>query len=79
MTIAGIVLATTPEHVTSTRALVDALPWAETHHVEEGGRMVVTVEAPDVDVSMDRLLELGDLPHVVSAQMAEFYSDEAAL
>ena len=72
MTISGIVMACRPEHLTGMTDTVNALPWAEVHYTDPGGRLVVTIEAGDIEQSMDRLKELQVLPRVLMAELAEF-------
>lgn len=72
MIISGIVVASRPEHQAQVRADVSALPWARTHFSDPSGRLVVTIEAADIDESMARLKELQALPRVVMAELAEY-------
>jgi nitrate reductase NapAB chaperone NapD len=76
MTISGIVAACRPEHLAEATADVNGLPWAEVHYTDPSGRMVVVIEAADVDESMDRLKELQGLPRVVMAELAEYCLEE---
>jgi len=72
MTVSGIVVACRPEHLAETAQAVNAFPWAEVHYTDPGGRLVVTIEADDVEESMDRLKDLQGLPRVLMAELAEF-------
>lgn len=72
MTISGIVLACRPEHLAETREALGAFPWAEIHYSDPAGRMVLTIEAADVDESKDRLEHLQRLPRVLTAELAEY-------
>jgi nitrate reductase NapAB chaperone NapD len=72
MTISGIVVACRPEHLAGMTEAVNALPWAEVHYTDPDGRLVVTIEAGDIEQSMDRLKELQGLPRVLMAELAEF-------
>ena len=76
MTVSGIVIACRPEHIAETTEVVNGFPWAEVHHTDPGGRLVVIVEGEDVDESMDRLKELQRLPRVLMAELAEFVVEE---
>jgi nitrate reductase NapD len=76
MKIAGIVVACRPEHLEGLTRDVDALPWAEVHHSDPEGRLVVTVEGTGTDEHMTRLRVLQGLPHVLMAEMAEYYVGE---
>jgi nitrate reductase NapAB chaperone NapD len=70
--ISGIVVASRPEHQAQVRADVTALPWAQAHYSDPAGRLVVTIEADDVDESMARLKAIQALPRVVMAELAEY-------
>jgi len=75
--ISGVVVASRPEHLSEVRDEVNKLPWAEVHFSDPNGRLVVTLEASDIDESMDRMKTLQALPLVLSAALAEFCSDGA--
>ena len=75
MIISGIVVASRPEHLSEISEEVNSLPWAEVHFSDPAGRLVVTLEASDLDESMDRMKILQALPLVLSAALAEFCSD----
>ncbi|HEY5657391.1 MAG TPA: chaperone NapD [Myxococcota bacterium] len=75
MTISGIVVACRPEDLEATAGAVDALPWADVHYRDPRGRLVVTIEAADVDESVDRLGALQRLPRVLSAELAQYCID----
>jgi len=77
--ISGVVVATRPEHLSEISSAVDDLPWAEVHFSDPKGRLVVTVEASNLDESMERMKTLQALPRVLSAALAEFCSDEALM
>ncbi len=76
MIVSGIVIATRPENLSTTSEAVDAFSWAEVHYTEPTGRIVATIEADDIDKSMDRLQELQNIPSVLSASLAEYCMDE---
>ena len=77
MIISGVVVASRPEHLSEISEEVNGLPWAEVHFSDPKGRLVVTLEASDIDESMERMKTLQALPLVLSAALAEFCSDEA--
>ena len=77
MIISGVVVASRPEHLSEISTEVDGLPWAEVHFSDPKGRLVVTLEAKDIDESMERMKTLQALPRVLSAALAEFSSDGA--
>ena len=76
MTISGIVVACRPEHLAETRETLKRLDWADVHYTDPKGRLVVTIEATDVDESMDRLKQLQALPRVLMAELAEYCIEE---
>ncbi len=76
MMISGVVVACRPEHLSAVTDGINALPWAEVHHTDPQGRLVVTVEASDADASIDCVRKLQDLPHVSMAEMAQYCVDE---
>jgi len=73
--ISGIVVASRPEHLSQISEEVNALPWAKVHFSDPRGRLVVTLEASDLDESVERMKALQALPRVLSAALAEFCSD----
>ena len=77
MTVSGIVMACRPEHLGEMADVVNALDWAEVHYTDQNGRLVVTIEASDIDESMNRLKELQGLPQAIMAELAEFVVEEA--
>ena len=76
MTVSGIVMACRPEHLDEMAAVVNALDWAEVHYTDQDGRLVVTIEAGDIDESMNRLKQLQWLPRAIMAELAEFVVEE---
>jgi nitrate reductase NapAB chaperone NapD len=74
--ISGIVVASRPEHLAGVKEAVGEIPWADVHFSDPAGRLVVTIEAVDLDQSMDRLLELQRLPRVLMAELAQFCIEE---
>ena len=77
VTVSGIVMACRPEHLGEMAEVVNALDWAEVHYTDQDGRLVVTIEASDIDESMNRLKELQGLPRAIMAELAEFVVEEA--
>jgi nitrate reductase NapD len=76
VTISGIVVACRPEHLAEIRGTLKRLDWADVHYTDPNGRLVVTIEAADVDESMDRLKQLQALPRVLMAELAEYCIEE---
>ena len=75
MAISGIVVACRPEDLEATGRAVDALAWADVHYTDPRGRLVVTIEAADVDQSIERLTQLQNLPRVLTADLAQYCID----
>lgn len=76
--ISGVLVVTKPEHQARLRATLDAFAWAEVHHGDPDGRLVITLEASTTDEAMARLREVQQLPDVVLAEMAEHYVEEGS-
>ena len=76
MIISGIVMASRPEHLAEVSQAVAAISWAEVHFSDPRGRLVVTIEATDLDQSVDRLKELQELPRVLLAELAQYCIEE---
>ena len=76
MIISGIVMASRPEDLVQVRQAVEAISWADVHFSDTSGRLVVTIEAADLDHSADRLIQLQKLPRVLMAELAQYYIDE---
>jgi nitrate reductase NapAB chaperone NapD len=70
--ISGVVVASSPRYLAEVREAVEELPWADVFYSDTAGRLVVTLEASGVDDSIERLLALQNLPHVLSASLAEY-------
>lgn len=73
MIISGIVMATRPERVATLCDAISEISWADVHYTEPDGRMVVTIEADDIEESMSRLGRLQELPHVMMAELAQYF------
>jgi nitrate reductase NapAB chaperone NapD len=76
MTVSGVVVACRPEHLAETAEAVNGFSWAEVHYTDCKGRLVVTIDARNVEESMERLTEVQGLPRVVMAELAEFVVEE---
>ena len=76
MIISGIVMASRPEDLAEMSRAVEAISWVDIHFSDPSGRLVVTIEAADLDQSMDRLMELQELPHVLMAELAQYCIEE---
>ena len=76
MTISGIVVACRPEHMAEVTEAVNALSWAQVHHTDHHGRLVVTIDAAGTDESIERLKQLQGLGNVIMAELAGYYVGE---
>jgi nitrate reductase NapAB chaperone NapD len=76
--ISGIVMASRPEHLVEMSRAVEAISWADVHFSDPSGRLVVTIEAADLDQSAERLRQLQELPRVLMAALAHFTIEEHA-
>ena len=79
MIISGVVLASRPEHLAEVGQALEAIAWAEVHFSDPRGRLVVTIEAADLDQSADRLKELQEIPRVLMAELAQYCIEEEEL
>ncbi len=78
MNLSGILVSTAPARTAEVEAAIAALPWAEVHHRDEGGRLICVVEGPDTETEIVRLKEVRRLPGVLAAEMVvHYFPDEA--
>jgi nitrate reductase NapAB chaperone NapD len=73
MMISGVLVVAKPAHQEEVRAALAVLPWAEVHHAQPDGRLVITIEAEDGEQATRRLREVQDLPQVMLAEMVQHY------
>ena len=71
MNVSGVVVACRPESLDLVAEAVEAFAWAQVHHRDGHGRLVVTIEAADEGEGAARLRDLQQIEHVVMAEMAE--------
>ncbi len=76
MMISGVLVVARPEHQSQVRTALELLPWAEVHHEDPDGRLVITIEAADTDQAIARLREVKELPRVILAEMVEHYVED---
>ena len=76
MTISGVLVACRREHLEGVTRALEALPFVDVHHIDERGRLVITIEATDIDASVRCLTDVKALPHVAMAELAEFCIEE---
>jgi nitrate reductase NapAB chaperone NapD len=76
MMISGVLVVAKPEHQSQVRTALEVFPWAEVHHEDPDGRLVITIEAHDTDQAIARLREIKELPRVVLAEMVEHHVED---
>ena len=76
MMISGVLVVSKPEHQSQVRSALEVLPWAEIHHEETDGRLVITIESDDTDQAMARLREVKELPRVMLAEMVQHHVED---
>ena len=74
--VSGVLVVAKPEHQSQVRTALEVFPWAEVHHEDPDGRLVVTIEADDTDQAIARLQQVKELPRVVLAEMVEHHLDD---
>ncbi len=75
MNISGVVIRVLPEHEDELVAIAQASDLCE-YHLNENGKIVVTIEGDDVVDDMRIMNEIRKFPHVLSAEMAYSYCEE---
>jgi nitrate reductase NapD len=76
MMVSGVLVVAKPEHQSQVRTALEVFPWAEVHHEDPDGRLVITIEADDTDQAIARLQQVKELPRVVLAEMVEHHLDD---
>ncbi len=76
MNISSIVVKTKPEHVQEVRESLDKSGLCEVYLHDDQGRIIVTIEGKDVNEEMNKVKQIHDISHVLSAQLSYSYSDE---
>jgi nitrate reductase NapAB chaperone NapD len=76
MIISGMVMVSKQGMLADLKAELAAIPWADDHFSDDSGRLVVTIEAKDIDESMDRLKELQALPSARMAELSQYCTDD---
>jgi nitrate reductase NapAB chaperone NapD len=74
--ISGVLVACRPECLSNMIHRVNAFQWAEVHHTDPKGRLVITIEGADAAESMNRLREIQALPNVLMAEMVECWVED---
>lgn len=73
--ISGIVVTSRPEDQAEVRREIEALDYADVHYCDPRGRLVVTLEAPGIDASMERVETIGQISRVLGVSLAQYCSE----
>ena len=76
MNISGVLVHARPERAQAVARELETLPGVEVHAISEEGRLVVTVEEPDARMMADRVVQVQDVPGVISAAMIYHHYEE---
>lgn len=76
MKIVSLVLKYPPEHNATLQQAVEAVPGASVAHDDGAGRMIVLIEDGEGYAVSDSIIEVHQLPHVMSFTLAYEYSDQ---
>ena len=74
--ISGVLVVSKPEHQSRVRTALELLPWVEVHHEDPDGRLVITIEADDIDQATARLCEVKEMPRVLMAEIVEHHVED---
>jgi nitrate reductase NapD len=69
MNISGVLVKAYPEQILSIEKILTTMDGVEVHGNNEDGRIVITVEQANADRVSDTLVEIQDVPGVLSAAM----------
>jgi len=69
MNISGVVVRTFPQDIECVSQSLSQMDGVEVHGASNDGRLVVTVEQPGENLTVDILMEMQGLPGVLSASM----------
>ncbi|WP_292655936.1 chaperone NapD [Nitratifractor sp.] len=77
MNISSIVIRCTPEHYDTVKSWCEESGICEYHFGEQSsGKIIVTIEAEDVNEEIARIMEIQRAPHVISAEMMMTYQED---
>jgi nitrate reductase NapD len=77
MNISSIVVRCTPEHYDEVKAWCESGEVCEYHFGDKPtGKIIVTIEAEDVNGEIAKLMEIQRAPHVISAEMMMTYQED---
>jgi nitrate reductase NapD len=69
MNISGVLVKAYPQHITSIETVLNTMPGVEVHGNNDDGRIVITVEDESANNISDTLVQIQDVPGVLSAAM----------
>ena len=69
MNISGVLVKAYPQHITSIETVLNTMAGVEVHGNNEDGRIVITVEDESANNISDTLVQIQDVPGVLSAAM----------
>jgi len=76
MNISGVLVKAYPEHIISIEKILTTMDGVEVHGNNKDGRIVITVEQANADRVSDTLMEIQDVPGVLSAAMIYHQFDD---
>ena len=79
MKIVSLVLKFSPAHAAAIQAGVEAVAGATVHELPSDGRMIVVIEDGEGYAVSDSIIEVHQVPHILSVTLAYEYSDENLL
>ena len=69
MNISGVLVKAYPQHITQIETVLNTMAGVEVHGNNEDGRIVITVEDESANNISDTLVQIQDVPGVLSAAM----------
>ena len=69
MNISGVLVKAYPENITTIEEVISQMEGVEVHGNNEDGRIVITVEQESANNISDTLVQIQDVPGVLSAAM----------
>ena len=77
MNISGVIVKAYPKNILSIERILTSIDGVEVHGNNEDGRIVITVEQDNANSISDTLVEIQDVPGVLSAAM--IYQQDCSL
>lgn len=78
MALSAVMIGAVPGKMAEVQSAVDAFPWAEVHHDDTFGRLIVVIDSASTEASVERLKVLKELPGVAAAEMVMHCFEEEA-